>query len=249
MGQQQGLPQHHGGRRVGAGRQHPVQIGPQAGGIPRPQGPVGETAAMPERHHMAVVHDEAVRHHPRLPQHALPGGDVVGVEIGQQLEQGRGHHHLAHAARVEGRFGPVLGIDRPGWIAQVQHRQGIAVRIAPQQPGHLAAEGRIRRGQAHMPPGQTQVHLVQAQARPRGLHPGARLALLGQAVAFQAADAGIGFAVQRIGGRQAGQKEKHQPRGAHQSSSSRSIQRSLRAPMGASSSRRKWWRRAVLLCR
>lgn len=204
MAQQQGLPHHHGGRRVGTGGQHPVQVGPQAGGIPYPQGPVAEAAAIPERHHVAVVDDEAVRHHLRLPQDALPGGDVVGIEVGQQLEQGRGHHHLAHAARVELGFGPVLGIDRPGWIAQVQHRQGIALRIAPQQLSDLSAEGLVRRGQADMSTAQPQVHFVQPQPRPRGLHQCAHLAFQGQAVALQAADAGMGLAIQRIGSGQRG---------------------------------------------
>lgn len=159
---------------------------------------------------MAVVHDEAVRHHPRLPQDALPGGDIVGVQIGQQLEQGRGHHHLAHAARVESRFGPVLGIDRPGWIAQVQHRQGIAVRIPPQQLRDLAAEDLIRGGQADMSRRQPQVHLPQPQPPARRLHRGSDLALQGQAVTFQTADAGMGFAVQRIGAGQAGQEQQQQ---------------------------------------
>ncbi len=213
------------------------------------KGPVGKLAAIPEGDDVAVADNETVGHHPRFPQDPFTRCDIAGVEVGEHLEQGRGHHQLAHAARVETDIRAVLGVDRPRRVAEVQHGHGVAVGLFAQQVGDLAAERRVGWRQCKPGAGEPQVHLIQRQLPSRWLHPGAGLALLRQPVAFEPGDAGVGFAVQRVGQGKAGQQQAYQQQSAHYLSSCRLITRPVWVRSGASSSRRKRSRRASRLCR
>ncbi|MFH2210322.1 MAG: hypothetical protein ABIJ01_01620 [Pseudomonadota bacterium] len=78
---------------------------------------------------MAVVDNEIVGHHPRFPENPFARREVVGIEVGEQLEKGRNHYQFAHAARIEARVGAVLCVDWPGRVAEVKDGYCVAVGL------------------------------------------------------------------------------------------------------------------------
>ena len=127
--------------------------------------------------------------------------DVVGIQVGQRLEQRQRHHQLADAADVLLVVAAVLGIDRLGRVGQVEHRQPGGLRIAAEHGNDPLRERGIGRRQVEGLADQPGLHLRRVQQRTGRLLDVAHLTLLRQSHALQPADAGRFVAVERIGQR------------------------------------------------
>jgi hypothetical protein len=101
---------------------------------------------------VVIGENKSVGGHHRLPEHPLPGGNVIRVKVGQGLENSQDDDQLADAAGVVVDFPPVLRIAGLVRIGQVEHGDGVAVGLAPQQPENLPAESRVPGGEHQFPP-------------------------------------------------------------------------------------------------
>ena len=142
---------------------------------------------------------EGVRGDDRRAQDAPAGCDVVGVGVGQNLEERERHHQLADAADVLRGVAAVLGIAGGGRVTEIEDSQAVASHRLTEQVGDLPREPGVRGGKIEVLPDQTQVDVLHGQQRTGRLPDVANGAGLGQPQALESADAGLAVAVERIG--------------------------------------------------
>ena len=151
-----------------------------------------------------IVDAEDVCGDDRVAHDAAPRLDVVGVDVGERLEDRQCDEQLADASRVLVLVAVPLGVAGVGEVGEVEQRHPVALHLGSDQPLELGGELRIGRRELEVRlVEEPQVDLLERQELARRALRALGLAELHEALRLEPEDPGALVAVERVGGRPA----------------------------------------------